>query len=158
MGGWQQLSFRRILGSGGSIVILTSLSLPWNVTYCIFFYFFLDHMYIEEYIEDDEEPPLLLSSCPPHSKCVHFSVKSSFHVERLGQNWRLLTDRKPPVCVRPEGSGLWRDRSAAVPLGGRLCVSAVSCWTGAVQGQTMSQGGKHLRNSCLNSKNIILYD
>lgn len=38
----------------------------------------VDHMHIEEYIEEDEEPPLLLSSHPPCGKyidmfavCVH---------------------------------------------------------------------------------------
>lgn len=45
----------------------------WHIyVYCVCFT--VDHMHIEEYIEEDEEPPLLLCSHPPCGTSHHMHL------------------------------------------------------------------------------------
>lgn len=48
------------------------------------YYSLIDHMYIEEYVEEDEEPPLLLSSRPSHGKYTLLCVQKVGRLDLAG--------------------------------------------------------------------------
>lgn len=59
----------------------------------------LDHMHIEEYIEEDEEPPLLLSSCPSRGKYAHALWALLYNKKRASTRMHTSSDSQVCFCV-----------------------------------------------------------
>lgn len=59
----------------------------------------LDHMYIDEYIEEDEEPPLLLSYCPPRGKYAHALWALLCKKKSVSTRVRTSSDSRVCFCV-----------------------------------------------------------